>query len=157
MQRQEVRGMSWMPLPGLSPAEIPVASLVWGSDSVLHAAQGEVIEALGYPHAFFHYDEPIPPDSKIVLVQGPYGSLLPLVQQLQAFPPDQRPLFVYWFQQSMRLYPAPSAMHCVSRLFSDLYRANGEAGWLGQWIGRLPMTRHRGHRLRYLSEILWLK
>ena len=77
-----------------------VASLLWDLHSQLHEVQGAVIQQLGYPHEFFYFDQPIPKEAKIVLVQGPYGSLLPLTQQLVNLPSKHRPILAYWFQQT---------------------------------------------------------
>lgn len=82
---------------------LQVASLVWGP-SELHVVQGMAVEELGYGHSFFRFDENIPDGTDIVLVQGPYGSLLPLASQLESMPGSTRPVLAYWFGESLQLF-----------------------------------------------------
>jgi len=114
---------------------------------------------LGYPHRSFGFDEPIPAGARVVLVQGPYGTLLPLVRRLAATPREERPLLAYWFQQSLDLWSPESLRLRAARLFSDLHRNHREAGWVARALDRTAprVVRSRGRRLAFLGDILWLK
>jgi hypothetical protein len=135
-----------------------VASLVWDLPSELHELQSDVVQRLGYQHRFFLFDEPIPPDAKIVLVQGPYGTLLPLTRQLVDYLPERRPILAYWFQQSMDVQWPEWMRIFLARIFSGLHRCYREAGRIGHrldWVApKLGNT--RGRRLGFLGDILWL-
>jgi len=135
-----------------------VASITWDLESHLHEAQSEVIRALGYRHCLFLADEPIPADTDIVFLQGPYGPILPLVQQLIARPPAERPVLVYWFQQSLSLNTLPPLRRLLETFFSDLSRHYEGAGWVGRladWAAP-GLTVSRGTRLSFVGDILWL-
>jgi hypothetical protein len=135
-----------------------VASLVWDLPSQLHEIQAEVVQQLGYSHRFFHFDEGIPSDADILLVQGPYGSLLPLARQLVDYSPQRRPVLAYWFQQSLDMLRPEWMRVSFARKFSDLHRYHREAGWLGYVLDRLVpnIVSSKGARLRFLGDILWL-
>lgn len=135
-----------------------VASLVWQLPSQLHEVQGKIVEKLGYPHQFLYYDQPIPADVKIILIQGPYGSLLPLARNLMIHRSTNRPILAYWFQQSLDLtYPNWMLSYFV-RLFSDLHRYYGDAGWLGSGLELIApqIMRSKGTRLGFAGDIIWL-
>ena len=135
-----------------------VASLVWHPSSDLHKLQADVVQRMGYSHRFFMFDEPVPPDARIVLVQGPYGTLLPLIRQLLDCPLERRPVLAYWFQQSMEMQRPEWVRLTFARIFSDLQRYYGDAGWIARGLDRVApqLVNERGRRLGFLGDILWL-
>ncbi len=138
---------------------LKVGSLVWHLPSELHENQAEVVTALGHDHRFVHFDDTLPPGLDLILVQGPYGSLLPLARQLRALPRERRPLLVYWFQQSLDLHSPPWLSRLLVPLFSELQRDDPQGGWPAALArsGLLPGgLLRRGTRLRFLGDIFWL-
>ncbi len=137
---------------------VVVASLVWSLPSELHELQADVVQKIGYQHRFFLFDEPIPADAKIVLVQGPYGTLLPLVRQLVDCAPKHRPILAYWFQQSLDVQWPEWMISFLARTFSDLHRYYKEAGSLGNTLDCIipKLMNTKGERLGFLGDILWL-
>lgn len=140
-----------------------VSSLVWrnwpGNPGEYFLAQADAIQNLGYQHEFFLYDEEIPSNTDIILMQGPYKTLLPLVQQLVDRPVEDRPLLVYWFQQSLSLPKFTWVREPFIRTFSDLHQHYGEAGLIGRSASYVApqLVATRGVRLGYLGDIFWLK
>jgi hypothetical protein len=134
-----------------------VASLVWQLPSELHEAQAKVVQQLGHEHHFFYATDPIPTDAEIILVQGPYGSLLHLTEQLLQYPADQRPVLAYWFQQSMHWLQPDILRQWCARFFSDLHQnySNGTSPLLAQ-VAPVQL-RSRGKRLGFLGDIFWLQ
>jgi hypothetical protein len=129
-----------------------VASLIWDASSQIHAAQADAIRNLGYPHRFFYYDQPIPQGTDIVLVAGPYGTLRPLVHQLQVYPPQERPVLAYWFEESLDIRSPLWLRMSLAKLFSELHRQDwGVDGLLGSKVLNV-----RGMRLGFLGDIYWL-
>ena len=135
-----------------------VASLVWRLPSGIHESQADVVQKLGYRHHFFRFDEPIPSGADILLVQGPYGTLLPVVRQLMDYPPERRPVLAYWFQQSLDMR-WPEWIHIpLAQMFSDLIRYYHQAGWVGNGLHRIApgFMASKGRRLCFLGDMLWL-
>ena len=139
----------------MRPTKPKIASLVWGV-SGLHEAQASAVRALGYQHETFLFNEPIPPETDIVLVQGPFGSLLPLTRQLVGR--RSRPVLAYWFEESFHhLHPAWLVSH-LARPFSALYRHHGDLGLFGRSLAAAApdLVSKRGRKLAFLGDILWL-
>lgn len=103
--------------------KLVVSSLIWGQrPGELILTQGSAVEALGHKHQIFRFDETIPQYTQVVLVQGPYGPLAPLVDQLIEKSVNERPTLAYWFQQSLSL-PRPAWLcETLSRTFSELHQ-----------------------------------
>ena len=135
-----------------------VASLVWDMPSEIHQLQGDVVEKLGFPHYFFLYNEPIPQEARIVLVQGPYGPLLPLIRQLRERPLRDRPILAYWFQQSLDMQIPNWLQNYLVQLFSDAYRNYHEYGMMGALLEHCApqFAGKRGRRLGFAGDIIWL-
>jgi hypothetical protein len=136
-----------------------VASLVWQLPSEMHELQADAVRRLGYQHRFFLYDEAIPDDADIVLIQGPFGSLLPFAHQLLVCDPANRPAVAYWFEESLDMQRPEWFRRALAPLFSELRRAadrvpNEAPGFLERQLAQY--VRSRGHRYRYLGDILWL-
>lgn len=136
-----------------------VTSYSWNIQGQLYQAQSDVIQKLGYRHHCIERDEPIPPDTKIIIVQGPYGSLVPLVSQLQEYPPNNRPVLIYWFQQSLDFRRPEWLRNYVGVKLSGLTRNfpdnDGMINNLERaFFGGLAC---KGTRLGYFGDILWLK
>jgi len=93
-----------------------------------------------------------------VLVQGPYGTLLPLVCQIANLPHQSRPVLAYWFQQSLYTLRPTWLGESVAQAFSDLSRSAGDAGWMALVLNRiLPgFVSTRGRRFGFQGDILWL-
>jgi hypothetical protein len=144
---------------GLEQArEVLVASVIWDPGSELHLAQGDAIERLGYRHCFFRFDETIPRGVQVVLMQGPYGSVVHLRRQLVGWSRGQRPTLVWWFQQSFD-FRLPAVLQRVVPV--------GLARMVDWWVsesegcgrastGLLPRALLRGRRIQFLGDILWL-
>jgi hypothetical protein len=100
----------------------------------------------------------IPADTDIVLVQGPYGPLTPLIRQLLDFPKSKRPVFVYWFQQSMDFRRPEWLRNYMGDKLSGLQRNFPDNdGLLTKSENAIfGVLAFKGKRLGYLGDILWL-
>ncbi len=136
-----------------------IASLVWSLPSELHELQADIIEKLGYQHHFLMFDQVIPANLDIVLVQGPYGSLLPLARQLVDYPPEHRPVLAYWFQQSLDLRPPQWIRRHLVQIFSELHQYHQEGGKAGYLLNDLFPTvlKSKGNRFGFLGDIICLQ
>lgn len=139
-------------------AKISVASLVWKLPSELHEVQGKVVQALGFDHQFFYADDAIPSKADIILVQGPYGTLVSLARQLLKIPTYRRPVLAYWFQQSLDLSWPERIGPATASVFSVLNSTLGSGRRGTHSLRRVTnaITGGRGARLGFLGDILWL-
>jgi hypothetical protein len=103
-------------------------------------------------------NDSIPTDTEIVLVQGPYGPLTPLIRQLLDFPKSKRPVFVYWFQQSMDFRRPEWLRNYMGDKLSGLQRNFPVSdGLLTKSENAIfGVLAFKGKRLGYLGDILWL-
>jgi Glycosyl transferases group 1 len=136
-----------------------IASMVWGHRSQLNVVQAQTIEELGHNHTVFEFNESIPDNTEIVFLQGPYGPLSPLIQQLSNHPPQRRPVFVYWFQQSLDFRRPEWLRMFLAKRFSELSHNRKNLDIDPKSFGSVPTKsmRSRGTRLGYLGDLLWLK
>lgn len=139
-------------------SDIKVASMVWGAVHELHQAQADEIASLGFQHVFFESSDSIPWATDIIVVQGPYGTLAHLVNQLKPMPLKSRPVLVYWFQQSLQFLSPSLITLPTSRLFSDLSWSHQ-----GRRVESLSLVTRggkpswlKGKRLGFLGDIVWL-
>jgi hypothetical protein len=135
-----------------------VASVKWAKHSELHRIQGETLEQLGYQHTFLNFNEPIPDQTQVIFIQGPYGPLYPLIHQLEQYPPDQKPVLVYWFQQSLNMFQTEWMRRYFGIWFSELHRNDVNDGWQGRVHNKVfPHFLHtKGSRFGFLGDIIWL-
>lgn len=134
-----------------------VVSLVWHVGD-LENAQAETIQSLGFNHSFLAFNAEIPRSTDIVIAQGPYGPLSPFVHQLCALPPDARPLFVYWFQQSLDLRIPRFLQTIVNPFFSGLRNSTPDAH-LAMRVQQIIYNRlfaNSATRLGYLGDLFWM-
>ena len=138
--------------------KLMVASLVWKLPSELHEFQAEAVKELGYRHQFIFYNEAIPRDADIILIQGPYGPLSSFIRKFTDLTPQERPVLVYWFQQSLNMLHPEWGRRKLAKIFSNLHHDHRESGLLVRAIDRLwpGMLKSRGVRLGFLGDIFWL-
>ena len=134
-----------------------IASLVWKSNSGVHLPQGKVIQQLGYNHSFFKYDKPIPSNADIILIQGPYGSLLPFFSQYREIPENEKPILIYWFQQNLYIAMPLWLQYFFGVVYSGAYSTfepNPFSHTLNILLNKFKPN--RGSRFATLGDILWL-
>ena len=136
-----------------------IAVVKWQKEPTeLIQAQGLALSNLGYKYQYFGLDDVIPQKSNIIFLQVPYKPVPPLIKQLMNIPIDKRPVFVYWYQQSINYSRYQSLQLFLSKSFSDLHRFSKEADFLGNFIYTQPISRLKevGRRLGYMGDIIWL-
>lgn len=138
----------------------PLISIVYWNKQPgeLMLVQGNALENLGYSHQFFRYDEKIPDKTDIILMQGPYQPIMPLIKQLVSKQNNRRPVLIYWFQQSMH-FIEPEILHNIfTKTFSDLHRQFNDTNLPGKVLDKLApdLVRRKGRRLSFEGDIVWL-
>jgi len=135
-----------------------VASLVWNANSSLHHWQGKVVQQLGYPHLFFKYDQPIPGTADIILIQGPYGSLLPFIRAYIELPQKERPILIYWFQQSLYISMPLWLQYFLGYVYSDTYNYFHPNHFVHTIRNiSLKIKQGGGARFTFFGDIIWLE
>ena len=66
----------------------------WQPDDGFGGVFRQTFQSMGVQVTTFPHDAPIPPGTDTVFAYGPFGSLVPLANQLRALPPPSRPAFV---------------------------------------------------------------
>jgi len=131
---------------------------VWTLPSEIHEVQADAVERLGYKHRFVLFDGAIPDGTDIVLAQGPFGTLWPVIHQLVGQPLARRPVFAYWFEENLNMETPPLPRRLLAQSFSELswrYRESvGLCGRAGRPLAGLLAKKAVG--LGYLGDILWL-
>lgn len=135
-----------------------VTSYSWDIRGQLYQAQSDAIERLGYQHHCMEENDPIPHETDIILVQGPYGPLTPLIRQLLEYPTEKRPVLVYWFQQSMDFRRPEWLRNYMGIKLSGLQRNLPDSdGLLTKSENAIfGVLSFKGKRLGYLGDILWM-
>ncbi len=119
-----------------------------------------VLAELGCEVINLRYEAKLPQVLDIVLVYGPFGSLVPLANQLLACPPSRRPLFVLWMTEQ---FPSPNLPEWVrylggiirSRVERLAFRQRAQGEW--QLDPRLRWLTTKAHRVRYYGDLYWLQ
>jgi len=73
-----------------------VGVVYWQHGDGIASPISGILEELGCEVVNFLHDARLPEDLDVVLAYSPFGSLVPLANQLLACSPSRRPLFVLW-------------------------------------------------------------
>lgn len=118
------------------------------------------LEELGCETIDFFYDAKLPRNLDVVFTYGPFGSLVPLVNQLSACPSSQRPLLVFRMSEQL---PNPDLPEWV-RSGIGLIRSQAErlafhqhTNGAQQLIPRLRWLTTKATRFRYYGDLHWLQ
>lgn len=115
---------------------------------------------LGCEAISFLYDARLPEDLDVVLSYGPWGSLVPLANQLLACPLSRRPLFAWWMTEQLSNPAIPEWAHyLVSMIRSRAERLAFRKRALGEWRldPRLHWLTAKALRFRYYGDLHWLR
>lgn len=135
-----------------------IAVVHWDESEELGELFGDVIRALGYEVVAIAPDQPLPQEIAAVFVHGPFGSLVPLGNQLVRRPAERRPRLLLWLTEQF-WNPALPDWLCVpiararSRAERFAFRPDN-----GSWrlVAQRRWLTRRGLRFRYFGDVLWL-
>lgn len=137
-----------------------VGVVQWSQNGGVSSMIVDALREVGYPHVtLFGFDAPLPPALDVVVVCGPLGSLVPLVNQIMAQKRDRRPVVALWMTEQ---FPHPDLPRWFLRAVGTmrswaeraLYRKNGRHQWEVRRYGR--WLTNRLHRYRYYGDLYWL-
>lgn len=144
----------------LTTATLRVGVVYWQQNDGLGTQTCGILENLGHEAINFLYDAKLPQDLDVVFTYGPFGSLVPLANQLLACPPTKRPLFIWWITEQL---PNPALPEWIlyggGRLRSRVERLAFRQRTIGEWQlkPRLRWLAAKAHRFRYYGDLHWLR
>lgn len=133
---------------------------------VIYWQKGEIIrelsrllENLGCEVICFPFDARLPEDLDVVLAIGPYGSLVPLTNQLLACPISRRPAFAFLMSEQLPNPRLPEWFrYGVGMMRSRAERLAFHQQAPGEWRLRpwLSLLTAKATRFRYYGDLYWL-
>lgn len=137
-----------------------VGLLYWQRKSEFLTCVADTVAALGYQVVGVAAEERLPGELDVLLICGPFGSLVPVVNQLLDRPINQRPRLALWMTEQFSNPRIPEWFHrwlagALSSLERRLlYTRRGETWQLDSRFARIA---HRALRLRNYGNLHWLK
>ena len=132
----------------------------WGKGDGVAGMIADTLSDLEYKTVtkFFH-DARLPNDLDIIVIHGPLGSLVPLMNQLLDIAPSSRPVFVLWMTEQLPNPNLPEWFRYAislgrSRVERLLFRQNAQEEWYLD--PRLRWVTTKMHRFRYYGDLYWL-
>ena len=131
----------------------------WQQDDGIASGISHTLEHLGCEVINFPYDARLPSDLDVIFARGPFGSLVPLANQLLACPLSRRPSFVLWMTEQLPNPDLPEwVRYGVGLLRSRAERLAFRQRTQGEWrpSPRLHWLTAKAHRFRYYGDLYWL-
>lgn len=136
-----------------------VGLLYWDNfKGVLNLQQ--LFEYLGFEVVSFPYNHKLPANLDVVFARGPYGSLVPLANQLIACPAATRPAFVYLMVEPLPHPGLPEWLrYRAGQARSLVGRLSYQQGPSGEWEvrSRYPLSWIKAHRFIYYGDMHWMR
>jgi hypothetical protein len=135
-------------------------AVIWKEPDELGTLLSDVLADKGCKVINLLYEDRLPQDLDVVLVYGPFNSLVPLANQLLDWPSSQRPTFVLWMTEQ---FPSPALPEwgqylggiIRSRVERLAFRQRNQGEW--QLDPRLRWLTTKAYRFRYYGDLHWLR
>ncbi len=137
-----------------------IGVICWGDCGGLISMVGSSLVRAGCEVSFFQYDEKLDRTLDVVMAFGPFGSLVPVANQLLAWPPYQRPLFVLWMTEQFPDPTLPKWVHDtggIARSYAERLAYKSRDWRVSQPAALLQLIKTKGLRYRYYGDIQWLR
>lgn len=144
----------------VNTSALRVGVIYWQQDEGIAPLISGILEELGCEVIKFLYDARLPEDLDVVFVHGPFGSLVPLANQLSACIPSRRPMFVFWMTEQLPNPDLPEWFrYAVGVLRSRVERLAFREQAPGEWRldPRLRWLTAKALRFRYYGDLYWLQ
>jgi hypothetical protein len=118
------------------------------------------LERLGCEVVNLAYNARLPQGLDVVVVQGPYGSLSPLGNQLIACPQSQCPALVYLMSEQLPNPDLPEWLrYAIGLARSRIERFAFRQQAAGEWRPHpsLKWLTAKGHRFKYYGDLYWMR
>jgi hypothetical protein len=132
----------------------------WEPGDGLAREAAKSFRQLGHVTVDIWFEDILPEGLDAVFSYGPFGSLVPLANQLVAIPQDDRPALIFWLTEQLPNPLLPKSLVALagrarSRLERYAYRQN-DAGLWRLRPGWASLTR-KANRFRYCGDLLWMQ
>ena len=137
-----------------------VGVIYWTKDDGVSKQYSKIFENLGYEVVDFLFDDKVPSQLDAVFLHGPWGSMVPLSNQLLEYPKPERPKLIWWISEQL---PDPALpewfLYDLGRLRSRLERIAYHQVASGGWRCRpsLRWSTQKFSRFRYYGDLYWLR
>jgi len=85
--------------PKIDITDLRVSVVYWQEGDGIARVVSRSLENLGIETINFIHDARLPSNLDVVISRGPFGSIVPLANQLIACPASHRPAFVFWMSE----------------------------------------------------------
>ena len=137
-----------------------IGIIYWGGCAGLLSMLGNTLVRAGCEVSFLQHDEKLDRTLDVIIAFGPFGSLVPVADQLLAMSPIQRPLFVLWMTEQFPNPNLPKWIHYTggnARSYAERL-ANKSQFWGLSWSAAFSqLIKQKGLRYRYYGDIHWLQ
>jgi hypothetical protein len=132
----------------------------WKKNDALITAMDGTFRQLGVQTIPLEPGQAFPRHLDAILACGPFGSLVPVANQILARSPDRRPLFAVWVTEQFANPALPQWIHRLgaeTRSLFERWAFRRHKPGLWQLNGRWRYMAQRALRLRYYGDLLWLQ
>jgi hypothetical protein len=139
---------------------LKVGILQWKAGGGISQGITQSLHSLGHEPVEIFQENPLPDGLELVIAYGPFGSLVPLCQQLLDIPPGRRPAFAFimteqlprpdlpeWFR-----YPVGKARSWAERV---AFRKTSDQQW--RVSPYLKGLLGKAARYRYYGDLFWMR
>lgn len=142
----------------MQPLKIGV--VFWDLGEGLAGEASRSFSELGHEVTEFLSEEKLPENLDVIFAYGPFGSMVPLANQLLEIPKASRPIFIFW-----QIEPLPNPLlpnwlaASLGKFRSKAERLAYERNVENEWhlMSRRRWVTTRGYRFRYCGDLLWMQ
>lgn len=137
-----------------------IGIVFWDKGEGMAMQHAAIVKRLGYEPVDFYHNQKIPEGLDMILLHGPWGSMVPIARQLIAMPDEIRPRLAWWFIEPLPNPDLPEWFrYTAGRLRSWIERISYQQDTDGSWqlkrYGRVLTA--KGARYRYYGDLFWLR
>lgn len=137
-----------------------IGVVFWERDDGLALGHIKRIRAMGHEACPLPWNASLPGDLDMILVYGPIKSMVPLVSQIHAIPPNKRPALAFLMTEQLPNPSLPEWFRAgLGYLKSRLDRLSFLSDGNHEWVVRAGMQDivRRGRRYCYYGDLYWMR
>ena len=140
--------------------ELNTGVIFWQPDDEFSSLLADTLQDFGCQTISFLPDAKLPDGLDVVFALGPFGSLVPIANQLLDCLPSKRPQLVLWMTEQFPDPSLPEWFRYGGGIFRSYieqlaFRRQDQGDW--QIIPQLEWLTTKAHRFRYYGDLFWLQ